>query len=155
MEEKKYSIRKMVDSGLITEGDIYEILGIDPDELDIDIRDLKVTGEQFGLLQQCCPHAYEEAETIDYSQLKKPPALMLYAEISDFFEELSNEGAGELIKALFAYYKYGEDIVTDNAIVEGYFKVIKRKIIDNTIKYNQKCLQYSINGSKGRKKGIE
>lgn len=80
-------------------------------------------------------------EQAEREQAKKPPALMLYEDMSPMFYNLSNEQAGKLIKGLFEYFESGILLVSDDAMVKTFFEIIKKRIIVDQKKYSKRCEQ--------------
>jgi uncharacterized phage protein (TIGR02220 family) len=74
---------------------------------------------------------------------------LVYKDWETLFDSLdSNEEAGELIKALFAFAKRGE-IAEFSGALKMAFIIMSRQLDKDGIKWEQKCEKNAINGAKG------
>ena len=78
----------------------------------------------------------------------KPKAFKLYSDNMDIVNELSNEEAGELLKAIVAYANTGEEIQTSRA-VKLVFIPIKQQIDRDFASYEEVCEKRAVAGRKG------
>ena len=67
-------------------------------------------------------------------------SFILYEDHRDLIEAISDEEAGQLLKALFAYKFDGVDIVAESSsMLRATFSVIRKAIDRNELKYQEKC----------------
>ena len=78
----------------------------------------------------------------------KPKAFKLYSDNMDIVNELSNEEAGELLKAIVNYVNTGEEIQTSRA-VKLVFIPIKQQIDRDFASYEEVCEKRASAGKKG------
>jgi len=80
---------------------------------------------------------------------KEKTTFILYKDTKAFFDNLPNEEAGILIKAIFEYACNKNDIKTGVASVDVVLQFIKNKIDDNEKKYQAKKEKLAENGRLG------
>ena len=78
----------------------------------------------------------------------KPKAFKLYSDNMDIVNELSNEEAGELLKAIVNYVNTGEEVQTSRA-VKLVFIPIKQQIDRDFASYEEVCEKRASAGQKG------
>lgn len=66
-------------------------------------------------------------------------SFILYTENAQQWNMLSDEKAGQLIKAILTYAETGKEIETDDGMLIMLFSIIKGKIDKDTEKYTKKC----------------
>ena len=75
-------------------------------------------------------------------------AFLMYAEWHPLLEGMTDEQAGKLIKAIYAYQK-GEEYEITDALLLGVFQMIKAKFDADRKLYEEKCEKNRVNGAKG------
>ena len=75
-------------------------------------------------------------------------AFLMYAEWHPLLEGMTDEQAGKLIKAIYAYQK-GEEYEITDALLLGVFQMIKAKFDADRKLYEEKCEKNRANGAKG------
>lgn len=76
-------------------------------------------------------------------------SFIMFNNYKDFFDKLTNEEAGELIKAIIDYSNYGETGYSFKSVkAECYFTVIKQHLDSNTEKYEKTVERNKENVSK-------
>ena len=71
---------------------------------------------------------------------KKKPSFLLYVNDNVLVEELSDEDAGKLFKAIFAFADHGEDRSDElDPLPRMVYKRMARYIAENTLAYYEKC----------------
>ena len=76
-------------------------------------------------------------------------SMMLYFDTAEQWNMLTNEQAGELIKALLQYGKTGERINTDDGMISMAFSFMAAQIDRDGDKWEKRCERNAANGSKG------
>ena len=79
-------------------------------------------------------------------------SFILYSDIHDILQVLSDEEAGKLFKAIASYNLTGEKAETDNRVVNVILTIITAQLERNKQKYQQICTQRSSAGRKGSEK---
>jgi len=74
-------------------------------------------------------------------------SFVLYTDIEQFVDNMNNEQAGELFRAILNH-ETGKDVVLKDAIVKTVFPFIKTKLDEASVKYDRKRKQNSKNASK-------
>lgn len=75
-------------------------------------------------------------------------AFLMYAEWHPLLTGMTDEQAGKLIKAIYAYQK-GEEYEITDALLLGVFQMIKAKFDADRKLYEEKCEKNRANGAKG------
>ena len=73
---------------------------------------------------------------------------VLYADMQEYFNELSDEDAGKLIKHVFSYVN-DENPEAENAFIKLAFIPIKQQLKRDLKKYESVCSRNKVNGQKG------
>lgn len=76
-------------------------------------------------------------------------SFLLYFDMQESFEKLSDEQAGKLIKALFRYATTREETAELDPAADMLFAILQRAIDRDTEKYNRKILARAEAGRKG------
>lgn len=79
-------------------------------------------------------------------------SFILYSDIHDILQVLSDEEAGKLFKAIASYNLTGEKAETDNRVVNVILTIVTAQLERNKQKYQQICTQRSSAGRKGSEK---
>ena len=79
-------------------------------------------------------------------------SFVIYTELENTFNRLSNELAGELIKVIFDYVRTGEIPQIDNAVVDGVFSAFQPSIDRNISKYDAAIEQRKEAGKRSAEK---
>lgn len=76
-------------------------------------------------------------------------SFLVYKDNSPLVENCTDEQAGKLFKALFAFACYGEELDTDDRMLKGFYTVFRNAIVRDDAKYQERCRKNQENGSKG------
>ena len=76
-------------------------------------------------------------------------SFLLYKDNRVIVDTCTDEQAGKLIKALYAFACDGEELVTEDKMLFGFFSIIRNSIIRDEEKYQKKCEKNAENGRKG------
>lgn len=76
-------------------------------------------------------------------------AILLFKEHRDIVDACTDEQAGQLFKAIFAFACDGEELDTDDQIMKAFYSVFRNSIIRANDKYEETCRQNAENGRKG------
>lgn len=71
--------------------------------------------------------------------MMKKKSFLLYTDSTPQIELLSDEEAGQLIKGIFRYVTFGEELVTDNRVLAMTFAVFKSQLDRGQEKYEETC----------------
>ena len=74
-------------------------------------------------------------------------SFILYHEYSDYINKLTDEQAGQLLKAIFAYVQDGT-MPTLDPLTDMVFTVIRKQLDKDRAKYEEKCKQNRKNAEK-------
>lgn len=76
-------------------------------------------------------------------------AILLFKEHRDMMNACSDQQAGQLIKAIFAFACDGEELETDDPIMKAFYSVFRNSIIRSEEKYEETVEKRRIAGQKG------
>lgn len=76
-------------------------------------------------------------------------SFLIYKDNAPLVESCTDEQAGKLFKALFAFACDGEDFITDDRMLKGFFTVFRNSIQRDDRKYQERCRVNAENGKKG------
>ena len=76
-------------------------------------------------------------------------SFLVYKDNSPLVENCTDEQAGKLFKALFAFACYGEELDTDDRMLKGFYTVFRNAIVRDDVKYQERCRKNQENGSEG------
>ncbi|MCD7929053.1 MAG: DnaD domain protein [Clostridiales bacterium] len=76
-------------------------------------------------------------------------SFIIYYDWEEDIEDFTDEQAGALLRAMFAYQKRGEVYAGDDPSVRAVFRFIRRTFDRDREKYKEKCRQNQENGKKG------
>ena len=76
-------------------------------------------------------------------------SFLVYKDNIALVENCTDEQAGQLFKALFAFACYGEELDTDDRMLKGFYSVFRNSIVRDDAKYQERCRKNQENGSKG------
>lgn len=80
--------------------------------------------------------------------MKEQKSFILYHDMQEVVEDMTDEEAGKLMKMIFRYHKTGEIEETDR-IVSIAFKSFKATFERDKESYAKRCERNAYNGSKG------
>lgn len=76
-------------------------------------------------------------------------SFLVYKDNAPLVENCTDEQAGQLFKALFAFACYGEELDTDDRMLKGFYTVFRNAIVRDDAKYQERCRKNQENGLKG------
>lgn len=76
-------------------------------------------------------------------------SFLIYKDNRALIDTCSDEQAGQLFKALFAFACDGEELETDDRMVKGFYTVFRNSIERDDRKYQERCRKNAVNGAKG------
>ena len=76
-------------------------------------------------------------------------SFLIYKDNAPLVESCTDEQAGKLFKALFAFACDGEELVTDDRMLKGFYTVFRNSIQRDDQKYQERCRVNAENGKKG------
>ena len=76
-------------------------------------------------------------------------SFLIYKDNRALIDTCSDEQAGQLFKALFAFACDGEELQTDDRLVQGFYTVFRNSIERDDRKYQERCRKNAANGAKG------
>lgn len=76
-------------------------------------------------------------------------SFLIYKDNRALIDTCSDEQAGQLFKALFAFACDGEELETDDRMVKGFYTVFRNSIERDDRKYQERCRINAANGAKG------
>lgn len=76
---------------------------------------------------------------------------MIYKDTEPLVSICTDEQAGKLFKALYAFACRGEELQADDPMLQGFFSVFRNAIVRADEKYAERCRKNAENGAKGGK----
>lgn len=76
-------------------------------------------------------------------------SFLIYKDNAPLAESCTDEQAGKLFKALFAFACNGEELQSDDPMLKGFYTVFRNAIERDDIRYQDRCRKNALNGARG------